>query len=188
MLTAGTTGSGKSVLLHTFINSLIEKNSPEEVRFLFIDPKRIELTLYDGLPHLLTKPLTQAKKAVRALTWAIKEMERRYDILEAERVQNISYYHKNVYEPAKKAWEKKGSKAKDKDNLPEALPYILIIADEINDVMQAYPNEFEAYLVRLAQMSRAVGIHLVNDRQEMLLLVQLRRIFHHVLHLLLRLR
>tara|TARA_B100000508_G_scaffold140564_1_gene142069 strand:- start:101 stop:1537 length:1437 start_codon:yes stop_codon:yes gene_type:complete len=165
ILMAGTTGSGKSVLLHTIINALIEKNTPEQVRFMFIDPKRVELTLYDGLPHSLTKPLTQAKKAVHALSWAVKEMERRYDILEAEGVMNISVYHKNIYQPAKEAWEKAGAKEKDKSELPEALPFILIVVDELNDIMQTYPNEFEACVVRLAQMSRAVGIHLILTTQ-----------------------
>ncbi|USN88845.1 MAG: DNA translocase FtsK [Candidatus Nomurabacteria bacterium] len=165
ILAAGTTGSGKSVLLHSLINALIEKNTPEQVRFMFIDPKLVELTLYDGLPHSLTKPVTQAKKAVQALSWAVKEMERRYDILEAEGVMNISVYHKDVYQPAKESWEKAGAKEADRAELPEALPFILIIVDELNDIMQTYPAEFEACVVRLAQMSRAVGIHLILTTQ-----------------------
>lgn len=165
MLIGGTTGSGKSVLIHSFINALLENNTPEALRFMFIDPKRIELTLYANLPHLLTPTITQAKRAIQALSWAVKEMERRYDILEAEKVQNITSYHKNIYRPAKAKWEKAGSLEEDKFLLPESLPYILIIIDELNDITQAYPREIEALIVRLAQMSRAVGIHLIIATQ-----------------------
>jgi S-DNA-T family DNA segregation ATPase FtsK/SpoIIIE len=161
MLMGGTTGSGKSMLLHSFINALLEKNTPDTLRFLFIDPKRIELTLYAGLPHLLTPTITQAKRTIQALSWAIKEMERRYDILEAEKVQNITSYHKNIYQPAKEAWQKRGSRDSEAMSLPEALPYIVIVIDELNDIMLTYPRELESCIVRLAQMSRAVGIHMI---------------------------
>jgi S-DNA-T family DNA segregation ATPase FtsK/SpoIIIE len=164
-LIAGTTGSGKSVSIHNIIISLLYRNSPDQLRFILVDPKRVELTLYNKIPHLLTPVITQAKKAIQALAWAVKEMERRYDILEAEKVQNIDSYHKNVYKPAKKEWEDAGSIEEDRVNLPEALPYIVIILDELNDLMQAYPRELEANIVRLAQMSRAVGIHLLLATQ-----------------------
>jgi S-DNA-T family DNA segregation ATPase FtsK/SpoIIIE len=95
----------------------------------------------------------------------VKEMERRYDILEAEAVQNISSYHKNVYQPAKKDWINSGSDPETESNLPEAMPYIVIVIDELNDLMQAYPRELEGCIVRLAQMSRAVGIHLILATQ-----------------------
>jgi S-DNA-T family DNA segregation ATPase FtsK/SpoIIIE len=130
-----------------------------------VDPKRVELTLYNNIPHLLSPVITQAKKAIQALSWAVKEMERRYDILETEHVQNLSSYHKNTYQPAKKAWEEAGSPEEGRASLPEALPYIVIILDELNDLMQAYPRELEACIVRLAQMSRAVGIHLLLATQ-----------------------
>ena len=159
-LIAGTTGAGKSVAIHNVIISLLYRNSPDQLRFILVDPKRVELTLYNKIPHLLTPVITQAKKALKALSWAVKEMERRYDILEAEKVQNIKSYHENVYQPAKEAWEAAGSNEEDRTNLPEALPYIVIVLDELNDLMQAYPREIEACIVRLAQMSRAVGIHL----------------------------
>ncbi len=164
-LIAGTTGSGKSVSIHNIIVSLLFRNSPDQLRFILVDPKRVELTLYNKIPHLLTPVITDAKKSIRALSWAVKEMERRYDILESEQVQNITSYHKNVYKPAKEAWEKDGALEEDRGNLPESLPYIVIILDELNDLMQAFPRELEACIVRLAQMSRAVGIHLILATQ-----------------------
>jgi len=164
-LIAGTTGSGKSVMIQNIIISLLMRNSPDQLRFILIDPKRVELTLYNNIPHLLTPVITDAKKAIRSLAWAVKEMERRYDILQAESVQNIASYHKNVYKPARVEWEEKGSPEEEKINLPEALPYVVIILDELNDLMQAYPRELEGMIVRLAQMSRAVGIHLILATQ-----------------------
>jgi S-DNA-T family DNA segregation ATPase FtsK/SpoIIIE len=164
-LIAGTTGSGKSVAIQNIIISLLYRNSPEQLRLILVDPKRVELTLYNKIPHLLTPVITDAKKAIRALSWAVKEMERRYDILEAEQVQNIASYHKNVYQVAKKEWEKNGKNEEEQINLPEALPYIVIVLDELNDLMQAFPRELEACIVRLAQMSRAVGIHLILATQ-----------------------
>jgi S-DNA-T family DNA segregation ATPase FtsK/SpoIIIE len=164
-LIAGTTGAGKSVTIHNLIISLLYRNSPDQLRFILVDPKRVELTLYNKIPHLLTPVITDAKKAIRALSWAVKEMERRYDILETEQVQNITSYHKNVYQVAKKEWEKQGKVAEELSSLPEALPYIVIILDELNDLMQAYPRELEGMIVRLAQMSRAVGIHLILATQ-----------------------
>jgi S-DNA-T family DNA segregation ATPase FtsK/SpoIIIE len=164
-LIAGTTGSGKSVTIHNIIVSLLFRNSPEQLRFILVDPKRVELTLYNGIPHLLTPVITEPKKAIQSLSWAVKEMARRYDILQAEGVQGLDLYHTNVYQPAKKAWEEAGSLEEEKDSLPEPLPYIVIILDELNDLMQAYPRELEALIVRLAQMSRAVGIHLLLATQ-----------------------
>lgn len=164
-LIAGTTGSGKSVTIHNIVMSLLFRNSPDQLRFILVDPKRVELTLYNGIPHLLTPVITEPKKALKSLGWAVKEMARRYDVLQAEGVQGIDLYHSNVYQPAKKAWEEKGSPEEEKENLPEPLPYIVIILDELNDLMQAYPRELEAIIVRLAQMSRAVGIHLILATQ-----------------------
>jgi S-DNA-T family DNA segregation ATPase FtsK/SpoIIIE len=164
-LIAGATGSGKSVAIHNIIISLLYRNSPDQLRFIMVDPKRVELTLYNKIPHLLTPVITSAKKAIRALSWAVKEMERRYDILESEKVQNITSYHSNVYQTAKDAWIEGGKDEEERANLPEALPYIVIILDEVNDLMQSYPRELEAMIVRLAQMSRAVGIHLILATQ-----------------------
>jgi DNA segregation ATPase FtsK/SpoIIIE, S-DNA-T family len=164
-LIAGTTGSGKSVTIHNIIVSLLFRNSPEQLRFILVDPKRVELTLYNGIPHLLTPVITEPKKALKSLAWAVKEMARRYDILQSEGVQGLEVYHQNVYHPAKKAWVERGSLEEEKGGLPEPLPYIVIILDELNDLMQAYPRELEALIVRLAQMSRAVGIHLLLATQ-----------------------
>jgi S-DNA-T family DNA segregation ATPase FtsK/SpoIIIE len=164
-LIAGTTGSGKSVTIQNIIISLLMRNSPEQLRFILVDPKRVELTLYNKVPHLLTPVITDAKKAIRALGWAVKEMERRYDILQSESVQNIASYHKNVYGPAKAAWVEAGEDEETRTALPESLPYIVIILDELNDLMQAYPRELEGMIVRLAQMSRAIGIHLILATQ-----------------------
>ena len=160
LLIAGTTGSGKSATIHAIITSLLFRNSPEMLRFIMVDPKRVELTLYNSIPHLLTPVITDAKKTILALKWAAKEMDRRYDILEAERVRDIGSYHKTILEPALATIKK------DADvDMPEAMPYIVVVIDELADIMQAYPRELESAIVRLAQMSRAVGIHLILSTQ-----------------------
>ncbi|MEM9336957.1 MAG: DNA translocase FtsK 4TM domain-containing protein [Patescibacteria group bacterium] len=164
-LIAGTTGAGKSVMMNNLIVSLLYRNSPEQLRFIMVDPKRVELTFYDGIPHLLTPVITEAKKTILALKWAIKEMERRYDVLQAEKVRDIDSYHSNIYRKAKEQWEKDGSPEEERDSLPEPMPYIVILIDELSDLMQAYPRELEASIVRLAQMSRAVGMHLILATQ-----------------------
>jgi len=181
VLIAGATGSGKSVTIHAVVNSLLYRNGPEAMRFIMIDPKRVELTLYNKIPHLLTPVITDAKKAILALKWAAKEMDRRYNILEAESVRDISSYHKNIVEPALRKLKVKGSlrpsresadskskvntNAEEDEQMPERMPYIVIILDELADIMQTYPRELESAIVRLAQMSRAVGIHLILSTQ-----------------------
>jgi S-DNA-T family DNA segregation ATPase FtsK/SpoIIIE len=155
-LVAGATGSGKSVAIHAIITSLLYRNGPNQLRFIMIDPKRVELTAYNGIPHLLTPVITDPKKTIFSLKWAAKEMERRYNILETEHVRDIDSYHTTIYEPAK---------AKGVGEMPEALPFIVIVIDELADIMHSYPRELEASIVRLAQMSRAVGIHLVISTQ-----------------------
>jgi S-DNA-T family DNA segregation ATPase FtsK/SpoIIIE len=147
VLIAGATGSGKSVTIHALITSLLYRNGPENLRLIMIDPKRVELTLYNKIPHLLTPVITQPKQAILALKWAGKEMDRRYDILQKESVRDIESYHKSM----------------GKDSEP--MPYIVIILDELADIMTTYPRELESGIVRLAQMSRAVGIHLVLSTQ-----------------------
>ncbi len=151
-LIAGTTGSGKSVTIHSVITSLLYRNGPEDLRLIMVDPKRVELTLYNKIPHLLTPVITDPKKAILALKWAAKEMDRRYDILQSEAVRDIESYHTTI-------------RGKKKGEETERMPYIVIIIDELADIMQAYPRELESAIVRLAQMSRAVGIHLILSTQ-----------------------
>jgi DNA segregation ATPase FtsK/SpoIIIE, S-DNA-T family len=154
-LIAGTTGSGKSVTVHSIIMSLLYRNGPEDLRLILVDPKRVELTLYNKIPHLLTPVITDPKKTILSLKWAAKEMDRRYDVLQQESVRDIDSYHSTVYNKRK---NKDGEEA-------ERMPYIVIIIDELADIMQAYPRELEGAIVRLAQMSRAVGIHLILSTQ-----------------------
>lgn len=158
MLVAGATGAGKSVTINALIVSLLYRNSPDNLKFIMVDPKRVELTPYNNIPHLLTNVITDAKKAILALKWAAKEMDRRYDILEEHSARDIGSYHKNVLDPAVKD-------AKEGDELPPSMPYIVIVIDELADIMQTYPRELESAIVRLAQMSRAVGIHLILSTQ-----------------------
>lgn len=164
-LIAGTTGSGKSVVIHNIIVSLLFRNSPDQLRFIMVDPKHVELSLYNGIPHLLTPVIIDAKKVITALKWAIKEMERRYEVLSEHKVQNIASYHEKVYAPAKRAHEKSELPLAEREPLPEALPYIVIVIDELADLMSMYPKELEACIVRLAQKSRAIGIHLILATQ-----------------------
>lgn len=159
MLIAGATGSGKSVTIHALINSLLFRNGPNSLRFVMVDPKRVELTLYNGIPHLLTPVITEPKKAILALKWLVSEMERRYNVLEEKRVRDITSYHASVLGPALDKTPKEG------DVMPETMPYIVVVVDELADIMSTYPRELEAGIVRLAQMSRAVGIHLILSTQ-----------------------
>jgi len=152
-LVAGTTGSGKSVTIHSIITSLLYRNGPEDLKLILVDPKRVELTLYNKIPHLLTPVITDPKKTILALKWAAKEMDRRYDVLESESVRDIESYHNNIFSKAKEG------------EIVEKMPYIVIVIDELADIMQAYPRELESAIVRLAQMSRAVGIHLILSTQ-----------------------
>jgi len=149
LLIAGATGAGKSVAVHTIITSLLYRNGPADLRFIMVDPKRVELTLYNSIPHLLTPVITDPKKAIIALKWAVAEMERRYDILEGNSARDIESYNKK----------------REKDSELEAMPYIIVIIDELADIMLSYPRELESGIVRLAQMSRAVGIHLILSTQ-----------------------
>jgi S-DNA-T family DNA segregation ATPase FtsK/SpoIIIE len=162
MLIAGATGSGKSVTIHAILTSLLYRNSPDDLKFIMIDPKRVELTLYNKIPHLLTNVITDAKKAILSLKWAAKEMERRYEILEKYAVRDIKSYQDSVVKPA---IENVKNKVMEADQMPPAMPYIVVIIDELADIMQAYPRELESAIVRLAQMSRAVGIHLILSTQ-----------------------
>ena len=147
LLVAGATGSGKSIYIHSLVASLLYRNPPDSLRFIMIDPKRVELTIYNGIPHMLAPVITETKKAIITLKWLAKEMERRYDVLLSAGVRDILSYHQD----------------KNENNLP--MPYLVVIIDELADLMATYPREVEASVVRLAQMSRAVGIHLVLSTQ-----------------------
>lgn len=144
LLIAGATGTGKSVAIHSLIVSFLYRNSPEELRLIVIDPKRVELNLYNGIPHLLTPVVTDHDKAVNALKWAVAEMDRRYNLLAQAGKRNIVEYN--------------GGAA-------ERLPYIVVIVDELADLMAVAQADVEAAVVRLAQMARAVGVHLVVATQ-----------------------
>ncbi len=167
MLIAGATGSGKSVTIHAIITSLLYRNSPENLKFIMVDPKRVELTGYNKIPHLLTPVITEPKKAILALKWTAKEMDRRYDILESEKVRDIESYHKTILAPVLKQLDgkKPPEEGDEQPMMPDAMPYIVVVIDELADLMQAYPRELESAIVRLAQMSRAVGIHLMLSTQ-----------------------
>jgi len=164
LLIAGATGAGKSVSIHALITSLLYRNGPSALRFIMIDPKRVELTLYNPIPHLLTPVITDPKKAILSLKWAAKEMERRYTILETHAVRDVQSYHENI---ASKWKPSAGSTTSPQagNEMPDQMPYIVIVVDELADIMQTYPRELEAAIVRLAQMSRAVGIHLILSTQ-----------------------
>jgi len=144
LLVAGATGSGKSVCIHALLVSLLYKNSPEIMRLILIDPKRVELSIYHDIPHLIAPVITDGKKSISALRWAIQEMERRYEILLGAGSRDIISYNKSHHPP---------------------LPYLLIVIDEMADLMAAYGREVEASIVRLAQMARATGIHLIVSTQ-----------------------
>ena len=152
LLVAGTTGSGKSVCLNTVITSILYKSSPDEVKFIMIDPKQVELSMYEGLPHMVVpKVLTDPTKAVNALQWAVDEMERRFRLISEERVRNIDEYNKS-----EKVLQRKVKK----------MPYIVIIFDEFADFMAIAKNEIEDKIRRLAGKARAAGIHLILATQK----------------------
>ena len=158
LLIAGATGSGKSVGLNGMILSILFKATPEEVRFLLIDPKRIELALYEGIPHLLHPVVFNPKEATIALHWAVGEMERRYAMLSDLSARNIEGYNQ-------KARVKKSDPRVEEGILPRSLPYLVIVIDELADLMLVSSRDTEEYLIRLAQKARAAGIHLMVATQ-----------------------
>jgi S-DNA-T family DNA segregation ATPase FtsK/SpoIIIE len=155
LLIAGATGAGKSVALNTMICSFLFKATPHEVKLIMVDPKRIELSLYDGIPHLITPVVTDVKKATNALFWAVREMERRYELLSEKRVRNIAQYNQKIVK----------STPAEGEAPPEPLPLIVIIIDELADLMMVASRDVEVALTRLAQMARAAGIHLILATQ-----------------------
>lgn len=159
LLVAGATGTGKSVSINTMIESLLFKVSPEMVRFLMIDPKRIELSTYQDIPHLLHPVVTQPKDATKALRWAVEEMERRYMLLSDRGVRNIDTYNRKIVGEPRKTPEDPSR------GIDRTLPYIIIIIDELADLMMVSSKEVEEAITRLAQMARAAGIHLIIATQ-----------------------
>lgn len=162
LLIAGTTGSGKSVTMHAIIQALLFRNSPYDLKFIMVDPKKVELTFYNNIPHLYTPVITTAKKTIQTLNWAVQEMERRYDLLEKFHEQDIKAYHQKIYLPG---MEKIAKGKLPESEAPSKMPYIVIVIDELADIMMSYPKELESCIVRLAQKSRAVGIHLILSTQ-----------------------
>jgi len=161
VLIAGSTGSGKSVLINSIIMSVLYKATPDEVRFIMVDPKTVELGLYVDIPHLLTPVITDMKKASNALKNATREMERRLKLLAEFGVRNLDQYNRKVA----KLTSKVGGTAADDGEPPRKLPYIVIIIDELADLMMLEGRQIEESITRLAQMARAVGIHLVLATQ-----------------------
>tara|TARA_B100000900_G_scaffold23445_1_gene18289 strand:- start:1351 stop:2286 length:936 start_codon:yes stop_codon:yes gene_type:complete len=144
LLIAGTTGSGKSVCINTIILSLLYRHSPDKCKFILIDPKMLELSTYEGIPHLLCPVITEAKKAASVLGWVVKEMESRYRLMTKEGVRNIDGYNT-------------------KHKLP--MPYIVVVVDEMSDLMLVAGKEIENYIQKLSQMARAAGIHIIMATQ-----------------------
>lgn len=177
LLVAGTTGSGKSVAINTMILSIIYKLPPSECKFIMVDPKMLELSVYDGIPHLLTPVVTDPKNAVQALRWAVTEMENRYKLMSALGVRNIAGYNETIKKALKDKKvltrtvqtgfdETNGKPVYEEVELDmQTLPFIVIIVDEMADLMLVAGKEIESYIQRLAQMARAAGIHLIIATQ-----------------------
>ena len=145
LLIAGQTGSGKSVMINTLLTSLLYRNSPSDMRLILVDPKQVEMAPYEDIPHLLAPIITEPEKTISALKWAVNEMERRYDLLAEQKIRDIKSYNAKMTE--------------------EAMPYVVIVIDELADLMMIAARDVEALIVRLAQKARAVGIHLVLATQ-----------------------
>ena len=187
ILISGSTGSGKSSCMNSIITSILIRDTPDQVKMILVDPKRVELGQYDGLPHLLNPVVVDPKKAANALAWAVKEMERRYDMLAENGVRDITGYNqlveqgliapppksdrRRIREVAARALGEEHAAVDDEDDLdpepepPQPLPFILVIVDELNDLMMVAARDVEDSIVRIAQMARAVGIHLVIATQ-----------------------
>ena len=155
MLVAGTTGSGKSVMINSMIMSLLMRSTPKQVRLIMVDPKRVEFKGYNGIPHLYVPVVTEPRQAASALQWAVSEMERRLKVFERAGARNITVYNKMCTD----------GKLSEMDNPPEPMPYLVIVIDELSDLMMVAGKDVEASIVRIAQLARAAGIHLVIATQ-----------------------
>ena len=159
LLIAGSTGAGKSVSMNGMLTSILYRASPEDVRLILIDPKRLELGMYEEIPHLMTPVVVDPKQAANALRWAVREMEERYKTLAAVGVRNIDQYNRNI-----RAALAEGQTPDDGKEM-KTLPFIVVVIDELADLMMVASNEVEESIARLAQMARAVGIHLILATQ-----------------------
>lgn len=155
LMVAGATGSGKSVCINTLLLSLLYRNSPEQLKLILVDPKRVELSLYDGIPHLIAPVIVENKRVINVLRWSVNQMEERYKMLQDMGARNIQSYNEKISAKRKRGVE---------DDAP-TLPYIVIVIDELADLMASHGKEVEGAIVRLAQMARAVGIHLIVSTQ-----------------------
>ncbi len=165
LLVAGATRSGKSVTLQNLLISLLYKNSPYDLKLIILDPKRVEFNAYNNLPHLYTPIIKEPKTGIKALNWAIQEMERRYEVLVEHGQVNVSDYNKKILAPALEKARKRGKVGEQVTGLPPKMPYIIIIFDEYNDFMLSYPKEISPLITALSQKGRAAGIHLILATQ-----------------------
>jgi S-DNA-T family DNA segregation ATPase FtsK/SpoIIIE len=164
LLIAGATGAGKSVFINTMVLSILYRATPDQVRMLMVDPKRIELSTYNDIPHLLYPIITNPQEATAGLRWAVNEMERRYELLARMGVRNIESFNQKLKKDGPGALLREGDEP-DQVNQTEPLPYIVVIIDELADLMMVASKEVEALITRLAQMARAAGLHLVLATQ-----------------------
>lgn len=165
LLVAGATRTGKSVTLQNLLVSMLYKNSPYDLKLIILDPKRVEFTAYNNLPHLYTPIIKEPKGAIKALNWAIQEMERRYELLAEHGQVNVHDYNKKVLAPALEKARKKVKVGETLDGVPPKMPFIIIIFDEYNDFMLSYPKEITPLITSLTQKGRAAGIHLILATQ-----------------------
>ncbi len=165
LMVAGATKTGKSVCINTILTSLLYRNSPDNLKLLLIDPKRVELNFYNGIPHLASPVIVDPSKVVKALQWAVNEMEERYELLEQAKVRDIDSFNKRVEKGIKrKVEDEETGRIIYKDH--ENMPYVIIVIDELNDLMMAHGREVEALIVRIVQKARAVGIHVIVSTQK----------------------
>ena len=164
LLIAGQTGSGKSVMINTLLTSLLYHNSPSEMKLILVDPKQVEMAPYEDIPHLITPVITEPEKTISALKWAVNEMERRYKLLAEHKVRDIKTYN-TMIQNTKKTITVQDEDGHDQQHENGAMPYIVIVIDELADLMMVAARDVEALIVRLAQKARAVGVHLVLATQ-----------------------
>jgi len=165
LLVAGATRTGKSITLQNLLMSLLYKNSPYDLKLIILDPKRVEFTAYNNIPHLYTPIIKEPKGAIKALNWAIQELERRYEILAEQGQVNVTDYNKKVLFPALEKARKHGRIGDELPGLPPKMPYIVIIFDEYNDFMLSYPKEISPLITAISQKGRAAGVHLILSTQ-----------------------